>query len=236
MSLESETKAVDFDDYIESYEAACESGLQLSGEGRDYFARKRVEYTCRRCPRSHEVRTIMDFGCGLGHTAPYLCEAFPNGRVIGVDSSARAIEAAQKRYGSNRVEFLCDPQQMGTMQTDLVYCNGVFHHIPPEDRDSAARQIRKAIRPGGWFALWENNPWNPGTRIVMRQIPFDRDAITLSYLEAERLLRTAGFQIIGTRFYFYFPAFLRVLRATEPFLQRVPLGAQYCVLVQNPTL
>lgn len=234
MFLETEKKPIEFDDYIESYEEACESGLQLSGEGRDYFAQKRVEYTRRRCPCPNDVRTIVDFGCGLGHSTPKLCEAFSFARVIGVDSSARSIEAAQKRYGSERIEFFCSPPKLEGVRADLVYCNGVFHHIEPADRIHVAGQVSEAMRPGGWFALWENNPWNPGTRMVMRRIPFDRDAIPLSYLEAERLLRSAGFHVAGTRFYFYFPALLRRLRTLEAFLDRVPLGAQYCVLAQKP--
>ena len=40
--------------------------------------------------------------------------------------------------------------------------------------------VRQGLRPGGVFALWENNPWNPGTRLVMRRIPFDRNAVLLS--------------------------------------------------------
>jgi SAM-dependent methyltransferase len=116
----------------------------------------------------------------------------------------------------------------------LAYCNGVFHHIPPAGRDAAARDVFRWLRPGGAFALWENNPWNPGTRLVMSRIPFDRDAITLSYLEAQALLRRAGFRAVATSFHFFFPSALRALRRAEPWLERVPFGAQYCVLARKP--
>ena len=45
---------------------------------------------------------------------------------------------------------------------DLVYCNGVFHHIPPQDRAAAVAYVAHTLRPGGLWAFWENNPWNPG--------------------------------------------------------------------------
>jgi hypothetical protein len=53
----------------------------------------------------------------------------------------------------------------------------------------------RSLRPGGLFAPWENNPWNPNTRYVMSRIPFDRDATTLSPPKAVGLLRQNGFQV-----------------------------------------
>lgn len=47
--------------------------------------------------------------------------------------------------------------------------------------------VRRSLRPGGVFAFWEINPWNPGTRHVMSRIPFDRDAIMLTPPEARWL-------------------------------------------------
>jgi hypothetical protein len=90
------------------------------------------------------------------------------------------------------------------------------------------------LRPGGFFALWENNPWNPGTRWIMRRIPFDRDAIPLPPPEARRLVSSAGFAVLGTRYCFYFPRALRALRPLERLGHGVPLGAQYCVLARKP--
>jgi hypothetical protein len=96
------------------------------------------------------------------------------------------------------------------------------------------KRIVEWLAPGGLFALWENNPWNPGTRLVMKRIPFDRDAKTLSCVNASRLLRRSGLQIREVSSYFYFPSWLKPLRHLEPRLRSVPLGAQYCVLAQKP--
>jgi SAM-dependent methyltransferase len=119
-------------------------------------------------------------------------------------------------------------------EIDLAFCNGVFHHIPPAERAAAVAYLRAALRPGGVFALWENNPWNPGTRMVMRRIPFDRDAQTLSAPAARRLLRAGGFEIERTDFLFVFPRALRMLRPLERRLASAPLGAQYVVIARKP--
>ena len=108
-----------------------------------------------------------------------------------------------------------------------MYCNGVFHHIPPAAVGAVAA-VRAALRPGG-FSLWENNPWNPGTRYVMSRIPFDRDASPLTTRAARRMLTAAGFSVIRTDFLFIFPRALRGLRPAEPLLSRLPLGTQYQV-------
>jgi len=72
---------------------------------------------------------------------------------------------------------------------------------------------------------------NPGARLVMRRIPFDRDARMISAARARRLLRAAGFGALQpARFLFFFPRQLARLRFAEPWLSRVPLGAQYCVI------
>ena len=90
--------------------------------------------------------------------------------------------------------------------------------------------LRKLLNHGAHLALFENNPWNPGTRMVMSRIPFDRDAIPLSYLETRRRILAAGFDVHETRFLFYMPKGLAPLRFIEPLFVKVPLGAQYYVL------
>ena len=84
------------------------------------------------------------------------------------------------------------------------------------------------------MALWENNPWNPGTRYVMKRIPFDREAIPMTSIEARALVRSVRLEVLTTDFCFFFPRVFRMLRRVEPWLAPVPLGAQYLVLCRKP--
>ncbi len=226
--------ATAFDAYVETYEEACAQGLRLAGEERDYFARLRVQHTARRCPDAARVRSVVDFGCGLGHSVPHLADEFPGASIVGLDEAAKAIDAARQRYGSDKASFFTTAAAPADLGAELVYCNGVFHHVDLAARVAVAEQVRRLLLPGGIFALWENNPWNPGTRLVMSRIPFDRDAVPLSCWEAQTLLRRAGFRVLDTRYYFWFPAPLRMLRGLEPYLEHMPFGAQYCVWGQKP--
>ena len=154
--------------------------------------------------------------------------------MIGVDTSERSLEVARAEHGSERVQFARPDQIEGDGTFDLVFCNGVFHHIPPEERPASFEIIRRSLRPGGVFAFWENNPWNPGTRYVMSRIPFDRDAATITPPKARRLLHTSGFEVLHTDFLFIFPKLLSPLRILETLVAWAPLGAPYLVLCCKP--
>ena len=130
--------------------------------------------------------------------------------VIGIDVSAAELEIARNE---NPWAQTWQPENAPPdLSADIAYSNGTFHHIPPAERPGVLAKLFHQLKPGGLFALWENNPWNPGTRMVMKRIPFDRDAITLNALETRRLLRAAGFELLRTDFMFIFPRQLAPLR------------------------
>ena len=224
--------SVDFDEFAGGYDEALHRGVSISGENKDYFARGRIDWL-RRCLPGARPKKVLDYGCGTGGSAPVLREVFGAGTVLGVDTSSAAIAAAQGS-ASEGLRFCSMDDFERTGDFDLADCNGVFHHVPPAERLAAVRCVHDALRPGGWFAFWENNPWNPGTQFVMSRIAFDRDAIKVSPLEARRLLRDGGFQVEDLHFLFIFPNLLRALRPLEAPLSRLPLGAQYQVLCRKP--
>ena len=229
----SETAA--FDACASTYDAALNRGISISGESKEYFVRRRIEWLSFRLRQhGYRPRRVLDYGCGTGGSARALREQLAPASVAGVDVSSESIAIARSQYAASDVRFSTLDEWQPAGQYDLVYCNGVFHHIEPALRGRALASISRTLSPGGYFAFWENNPWNPGTRLVMRRIAFDRDAKTLSAPNARRLLEGAGFEIISTDFLFVFPRPLAALRPLESMLTRVPAGAQYMVLCRRP--
>jgi len=224
-----------FDAYAEDYDTALARGISVSGERKDYFAQRRIEWL-RDClkPFSTPVTRLMDFGCGTGSGSRFFFDILVIEHFVGTDQSPKSLEVARREHGSESTQFFLFDEYQPCAHFDLVFCNGVFHHIAPVDRITAIEYILRSLRPGGFFSFWENNPWNPGTRYVMSRIPFDREAITLSALEARQLLRVSGFEILRTDFLFIFPNILRWCRWLEPLCSRLPLGAQYQVLCRRP--
>lgn len=229
------TRGTHFDEYADSYDVALGHGLAVSGEHKEYFAQGRVAWLAR-CLREMQQPPgrVMDYGCGAGSSTQFLLDLLGAEFVLGVDTSAKSIELARRAHRSERTRFVLFDQYRPCGEMDLVYCNGVFHHIPMGRRPAAVDYVRCSLRPGGLFALWENNPWNPGARLVMSRIPFDRDAVTLTPPETRHLLRAGGFEVLRTDFLFIFPRALKWLRRIEPLVSRLPLGAQFQVLCRKP--
>lgn len=224
----------DFDAFAESYDRELEAGLAITGENKLYFARGRLQWLSRRLGElGSRPEAVLDFGCGDGVSAPFIFELLGAKSLLGVDVSDGLLGIARSRHGSATTRFLRRDQVQPHGRHDLAFCNGVLHHIQPEERPQALEYVHRSLRPGGLFALWENNPWNPGTRYIMSRVSFDRDAITLPPPEARRLLRSAGFEVLHTDFLFIFPRPLRGLRPLEPMLAGLPLGGQYQVLCRR---
>jgi SAM-dependent methyltransferase len=224
----------EFDAYARTYDAALNQGLSLSGESKDHFIRERVRWLAARlCERGVQPSSVLDFGCGTGSSAPELLQHLHAHLVVGVDASRDSVAIASRTHVDPRLQFGTPDEIEPAGQFGLVYCNGVFHHVEPDRRSDVLGYVRRALAADGYFAFWENNPWNPGTRLVMRRIPFDRDAKLLSPPHARALLVRAGFEVLRTDFLFLFPRALSMLRPLETTFCRVPAGAQYMVLCRK---
>ena len=223
-----------FDDYAENYEAALATGIGVSGETSEYFAHGRIAWLANYLRRVQmPCDRVMDFGCGTGAATPFFSSLLGSRSILGIDPSGGSLKVAQRQFGSERAQFLLPTQYQPRQEVDLVFCNCAFHHIPLDERSDAVDYVHRSLRSGGLFALWENNPWNPATRYIMSRCVFDRDAITLTPPQACRLMRAGGFEIVRVDFYFIFPRALRWLRGIEPWVSRLPLGAQYQVLCRK---
>lgn len=223
-----------FDGYAEAYEQALATALAPSGETREYFAEGRVAWL-KRCLAEigRPVQSILDFGCGDGATTPLLLNALHARLAVGVDVSTKSLEIARTSYATAAIQYCAMKEFQSWGQIDLAYCNGVFHHIQPGQRPAALEIVHRALRDGGLFSLWENNPWSLATRYVMSRCAFDRDAILLTPPEARALLGGSGFEVLRTDFRFIFPRALRALRKIEDWVYRVPLGTQYQLLCRK---
>jgi SAM-dependent methyltransferase len=219
-------------DLSEEYEAMLQEGIRLSGEGMLFFLEGRLSVLRKRIlPPPSAVSRVLDFGCGLGYATKRLREMFPEAEITGVDTSEKALEAARQRNGGPGIRYVSlNDIRSDTGGYNLCYVNGVLHHIPLGERPEALGLIHQLLGKDGVLALFENNPWNFGARMVMARIPFDRDAHMLSPLLTASLLRKTGFEVTRTDSLFFFPRILKMLRCIEPFLSWTRLGAQYLVL------
>lgn len=221
----------EFDRFARTYEQDLAKSLAATGENREFYAQKRLDWTAECLARVGVApKRVLDYGCGDGANVPMLAARFRTQQVLGVDISSESVAVARQMHAAAGLDFLSLNEWTPDSSFDLAFTNGVFHHIPPAERRSCLEAVHRALRPGGWFAFWENNPWNPGTQYVMSRCAFDEHAIKISPRAAKKLLSEAGFEIVRSDSLFYFPRQLAFLRPAEAWLRALPLGGQYLAL------
>lgn len=99
---------------------------------------------------------VLELGCGPGRNAIYFAE---NGCLVdAVDLSQESIQWATERAKEKNVNvnFIYDnifDLQIEEGTYDIVYDSGCFHHIAPHRRMSYINLVKKALKPGGYFAI-----------------------------------------------------------------------------------
>jgi len=225
-------KSAQFDQYADSYTDLHRSSIAASGEEPAYFSAYKADYMAARGSSDRSIGSILDFGCGVGNSIPHLRAAFPSATIHGCDPSGESIAVAESKFGNvaqfNAVASSMLPYPDGAFDLVLVAC--VLHHIPVLERQAWMSEIHRVTRPGGRVFVFEHNMLNPVTRKVVRDCPFDEDAVFLPRKEVLGLARGSGFSSVVARYVVFFPRPLAALRGLEPMLGWLPLGAQYVVM------
>ena len=97
---------------------------------------------------------VLDIGCGNGKISAEIAARVPQGRVVGVDASAKMIAfAAEHAAASSNVEFaVADARHLIFKQEfDLVVSFNALHWIP--EQGLALESIRAAMKPDGLAQL-----------------------------------------------------------------------------------
>jgi SAM-dependent methyltransferase len=179
---------------------------------------------------AHEHLRILDFGCGIGACEPYLAEYFPGADICAIDVSSESIAlACERNQNLSNVQFsVFDGIQSPFSGTyDLIMMAGVLHHIDTAMRMKVLAGIRDVLSSRGRLFIFEHNPWNPLTRRIVRDCPFDDKADLVSPPAVADLLKKSGFVLQTLRFIYFFPYLLRLMVPMEKYLGMLPLGAQY---------
>ncbi len=225
--LESPPEKVDFDDYADNYESILQDQLKGFSADRGYFSEAKINVMQRLV--NTEVTRVLDYGCGIGLNLPYLSNAFPQAKILATDISNKRLSVVGEKY----TDAECiKHEQISDLDSslDLIFVAGVFHHIPPGEREATVAALTKLLKPGGQVFVFEHNPYNPLTRHMVNTCPFDEDAVLISRAGKVRLLRGAfGLSVSHSSYFLFFPYVVRFAQPFERYLGWLPLGGQYFV-------
>lgn len=217
---------VDFDNYTENYNRLLREGTNFFSESEAYFARYKVDILQSEIPGT--TKQLLEYGCGIGRNIPFLRAAFPDATIAGSDISAASLEIARKENPG--VDFFIEQADTNVAGPyEVIFIAGVFHHIPPRDRVAVTETLFRRLSPGGTIVIFEHNPFNPVTRKIVNDCPYDRDAILLRPSELKTLLIEAGLHVCRSAYCLFVPPSLSVFLPLETKLGWLPLGGQYWV-------
>jgi len=141
-----------------------------------------ISVLIREASYSFDGLRVLDAGCGTGAQATSLARQNPLTTVVGFDCSAKSIAVARQSQllaGLNNVAFSVSSCEAFSSEDpfDLVWCNGVLHHIGMPAKALGA--LHKCLTAKGVAAIWVLH------RYGHRDIMLKRELVQrLSYSEA----------------------------------------------------
>jgi SAM-dependent methyltransferase len=219
-------KQPEFDKFAKNYDNILQATIPDGLNEEVYFAEYKVALMAEQLKRTPPIR-VLDFGCGSGRSLPYLAQYFPKAELWGYDVSLESLKVAQSRV--HKARLFSEWKNVNEIQFDAIIAANVFHHIPIDARVPALKQCYESLTEQGHFFLFEHNPYNPATRWIFERCPLDVDAEMLSLRNAQVISKEAGFKREKHGYTMFFPRPLAALRRLEPYLQWLPVGAQYYI-------
>lgn len=111
-------------------------------------------------PQDGKLNRIMEIGCGIGQLAVELKRLHPNAEVHATDISAPMIRYGHWRATEQNMEvhfsqMACEALDFPDNHFDLITSHIVFHEIPLPVIDKTLAEIKRVLRPGGTFVMWD---------------------------------------------------------------------------------
>jgi SAM-dependent methyltransferase len=227
--------SAEFDRYAGHYEDLLHDPIRdrFAASAEFFHLRKWLliqDFFRRRSIRSQEL-CWLDAGCGRGELLHLGKAHFRT--AMGCDSSAEML----RQCSGLAVSHQPDPARLpfDDQSFDFISAACVYHHLGPVERPALTNEARRVLRPGGLFVIFEHNPANPATRLVVSRSRVDSNAVLLRARESRDLMRAAGLRPLDTLYYLYLPQRLfEFAGKLERFLAGVPLGGQYAVFGERP--
>ncbi len=218
----------EFDKFAENYHESLRKSLAVTRTSDEYQAEYKVRLLKNRLAQGVSSLNVLDFGCGVGLSLPYLLEQFSGSKIFATDVSEVSLDMVRARFPQVTIVG----SALNTIEKfDLIFMSTVLHHITSSARVEILKKLRANLKPDGRLVVIEHNTYNPLTRRIVSNCPMDVDAELISMRDIKKLLgASCGFKMRETGYCSFFPEPLKVLAKLDRVLKKIPLGGQYFVV------
>jgi 2-polyprenyl-3-methyl-5-hydroxy-6-metoxy-1,4-benzoquinol methylase len=111
-------------------------------------------------PKDGKVSRILEVGCSLGQLACELKRRFPEAEVHGIDIAAPMLRyahwrAVEQNLAVHYTQMPSEDMQFESGSFDLISSHLLFHEIPLPVIKKTLAEIRRLLRPGGTYVMWD---------------------------------------------------------------------------------
>ena len=179
----------EFDKFAADYKQILDRSTALAGESSEYFTEYKAAYVEKLIEKAGSNK-ILDFGCGVGTLSTAIAKRRAGLELHGFDVSTDSLEEVPVELRRGGL-YTAD---LSALEHDysLVVISNVLHHIPVGERQGTIDRLTRVLAAGGQILVFEHNPLNPLTRLVVSRCPFDDNAISAASGRNEELLPEVG--------------------------------------------
>ena len=100
---------------------------------------------------------LLDIGCSTGNLLFHLKRAVPQLDLVGGDMVPTILDECRRNPGLKDIDFqTANIVDLGLNQTfDIITVNAVLYMLDDAQFVRAVANVAKALRPGGWFAVFD---------------------------------------------------------------------------------
>lgn len=217
----------DFEKVADNYKALVNESIVIPNNEADYFAAYRIKYL-RRTLGMNFAGKVLDYGCGVGIMSYYVRQIFNQAELHGFDISEESIKNIPEAIRRND-KFVTDLDSLDEDYDAVILCN-VMHHVDLGERQEVVDNVVKRLKKGGKLFIFEHNPANPLTQMVVDRCVFDKEAILLQPKECMDYIKKSNFSNWQKKYILFFPQQFSRMNIFDRYLAWFPLGAQYLVI------